>query len=74
MASFSVTADFAIDGVAAGQNLAAKFKNVGQGIWEYRPATSPAILDRGTLTVSIRDRQGNVTQIDRVFSIGAAKR
>ena len=30
-------------------------------------------LQRGTLTVSVRDKQGNVTRIARVISVGGAK-
>jgi hypothetical protein len=73
MKSFMVTADFAIDGVDAGKNLATKFKNVGQGVWEYRLANSPTRIERGILTVSVRDRQGNVTRIERVISAGRAQ-
>ncbi|HKB38700.1 MAG TPA: hypothetical protein VKD72_19815, partial [Gemmataceae bacterium] len=36
--SFEVTADFAIDGTAAGENLAKKFKAVAQGVWELKLA------------------------------------
>ena len=35
--SFQVVADFAIDSVAAGQNLAAKFRPTSANVWEYRP-------------------------------------
>ena len=68
MASFTVTADFPIDGVAAGENLAARFKTASQGVWEYRLAQAVTALPRGTLTVSVRDRQGNVTRIVRTIS------
>jgi hypothetical protein len=33
MDSFQVTADFAIDGVAAGENLAKKFRPLSPGVW-----------------------------------------
>ena len=67
--SFQVTADFAIDGVAAGQNLAAKFKQSAPGVWELALAKPIADLAGGTLTVSVKDRQGNVSRIERSFAI-----
>src|SRR5262249_5182860 len=36
--TFEVTADFPIDGVAAGQNLAGRFRQVSQDVWELRLA------------------------------------
>jgi len=67
--SFTVTADFAIDGVKPGENLASKFKAVNQGVWEYRLTTSVTELPRGVLTVSVRDRQGNESRIVRTISV-----
>jgi hypothetical protein len=67
--SFRVSADFRVDGLAAGQNLAARFKRAGDGIWELklnRPITS---LRKGKLFVSVKDRQGNISRIDRTFSV-----
>ncbi|MFT5856927.1 MAG: hypothetical protein ACI8XO_004183 [Verrucomicrobiales bacterium] len=68
--SFAVSADFAIDGVPSGENLAAKFMEKSQGVWEMKLKSPISKLERGTLKVSIRDREGNVTQIERVFSTG----
>ena len=31
-------------------------------------------LDGGKLTVSVKDRQGNISQIDRVFSVGKVRK
>ncbi len=67
--SFAVTADFALAGVPAGQNLAAKFKMKSQGVWELVLTTPLTRLERGRLVVSIRDKQGNQSRIDRSFSI-----
>ena len=50
-ASFSVVADFAIDGVAAGQELAKKFKPLGPGTWELKLAKPVTELAKGTLKV-----------------------
>ena len=71
MGSFTVTADFAIDGIAPGQNLAAKFKSASQGVLVYHLTQPVASLAQGTLTVSVRDRQGNITRIVRAISVGS---
>ncbi len=66
-ASFTVTADFPVNGSAAGANLAPKFASLGGGVFELK-LTAPLTTPRGTLRVSVKDKQGNVTRIDRVFS------
>jgi len=69
MASFAVVADFPINGIAAGENLATKFKALPDNRWELtldRPITD---LPRGKLNVSIKDKQGNVARIERSLSI-----
>jgi hypothetical protein len=67
LGSFRVVADFAVAGVEAGEDLAAKFRKVDDGIWEWAlPRPLPALV-RGKLTVSVRDRQGNETRIERTF-------
>ena len=65
--SLEVIADFAINGVAAGENLASKFQSTGDGIWELK-LTEPLQMARGVLKVSVKDRQGNMTRIERTFS------
>jgi hypothetical protein len=70
MSSFTVTADFAVDGMPAGQNLAAKFKPRSDGVWEWPLTRSLTELPRGKLTVSIKDRQGNSSRIERTFAVG----
>jgi hypothetical protein len=67
MASFEVIADFAVNGAPAGQNLAAKFKPTDPGVYEL-PLMAPLKIERGKLTVSVKDKQGNVTRIERTFS------
>ncbi len=67
--SFTVTADFVIDAVAPGENLAGKFAEVGQGVRELRLKEPIQRLKAGMLTVSIRDREGNRTRIERLFSV-----
>jgi hypothetical protein len=68
--SFSMTADFAIDGAAAGADLAAKLAPVGRGVWEIRFNRAIESLGRGTLVVSVKDRQGNVARVERTFWVG----
>ena len=68
--SFTVVADFAVDGVPAGQNLAAKFRSASQGVWEFRLQQPLTKLERGKLTVSVADGQGNVTRVERTFGVG----
>ncbi|MFM8471260.1 MAG: hypothetical protein ACKODH_15085 [Limisphaerales bacterium] len=72
-ASFTVTADFTVNGAAPGENLAAKFKPLSQGVWEL-PLDKPlSALAKGRLTVSVKDAQGNVSRVERTFSVGATK-
>jgi hypothetical protein len=68
--SFQVIADFAVDGAPAGQDLASQFKEIHQGVWELKLATPIPDLARGQLTVSVKDRQGNVSRIERTLSVG----
>jgi hypothetical protein len=68
--SFRVSADFAVDGAAAGQELAAKFRPIGRGVWELKLARPITELARGELTVAVKDRQGNATRIERTFCVG----
>ena len=67
--SFQVVASFPIDGIAAGENLARSFRSVSQGIWELK-LKRPISLASGKLTVSVKDRQGNETRIERTFTAG----
>ena len=68
--SLQVVADFSLDGVAAGENLAAKLKPKSDGVWELAVGTPLAELAKGKLTVSVKDRQGNISRIERTFSVG----
>jgi hypothetical protein len=68
--SFHVVADFPVDGFAAGENLAKKFRAVSQGVWELKMTRPITDLPRGKLSISVKDRQGNLTRIERTFSAG----
>ena len=69
LTTFEVRADFAVDGIAAGANLASHFKIKSLGVWEWRPATPLTELSGGKLTISVRDRQGNLNRIERTFVV-----
>jgi hypothetical protein len=72
--TFQVTADFRLDGVPAGKNLARKFQPKGDGVWELRLAAPLAAVARGKLTIAIKDRQGNTSRIERTFSVNSMVR
>jgi hypothetical protein len=69
--TFRVLADFPVDGVAAGMDLADQFRRVAPGVWEYRLARRVTELPRSTLRVSVRDLQGNETRVERAFRVGS---
>lgn len=68
--SLVVGADFAVNGVPPGRNLAGNFKEVNQGVWELKLDSPIHEMQRGTILVSVKDRQGNATVIERRFSVG----
>jgi dienelactone hydrolase len=74
MATFQVVADFALDGVAVGRNLAPEFKAKTPGVWELTLSRPLTQLPRGKLTISVKGRQGNVTRIERTLSVVAKDR
>jgi hypothetical protein len=69
MDSFQVVADFPVNDVAAGTNLAGKFAVKSQGVWELKLNSPLATLKKGKLTVSVKDRQGNTSRVERTFSV-----
>ena len=71
MDSLSVTADFPIDDVPAGDDLADRLNEVSPGVYEYRLGDAVRRLGAGVLSVSVRDRQGHTARIDRRFRVGA---
>ena len=68
MQSFRVTADLAIDGLPAGEDLSKKFKQGAQGVWEWKLAKPIRDVKDGRMFVSIADRQGNLTRVERRFT------
>jgi hypothetical protein len=71
MASFTVTADFSIDGAPEGENLASRFKRVSYGVYEWKLNERMTSDSDRVLVVSVKDLQGNVTRIERSFSVAA---
>jgi hypothetical protein len=70
-ASFSVTADVPIDGIPTGGNLAPRFGPLTDGLRELKLKQPLESLGPATLTIAIRDREGNTSRIVRTFSVGA---
>ena len=71
--TFSVTADFEIDGAKAGEELAGRFESLPGGRLQLVLRQPIHELPKGKLTVSVKDRQGNIGRVERAFSIGAGK-
>ncbi|HEX7899037.1 MAG TPA: FecR domain-containing protein [Planctomycetota bacterium] len=57
--SLRVTADVELDGVAAGDNLASRFKPLSPGVSEMK------LSKAARLTVTVKDKQGNATRLER---------
>jgi hypothetical protein len=66
-ASFEVTADVAINGKPAGENLAALFEEVGQGVRQLKLVEPIESREKRKLVISVRDREGNQSHIERTF-------
>jgi hypothetical protein len=69
--SFRATADFPLGGAKPGEDLSGRFKEKGDGVREWTLPAPVKDLKRGTLTVSVKDRQGNESRIVRTFSVKA---
>jgi hypothetical protein len=69
MKTFRVVTDFPLDGAAAGSDLAPRFENTTDGVWEFRLAAPLAPMAHGKLTVEVKDRQGNLSRVERSLSV-----
>jgi hypothetical protein len=69
--SFVVTADFAVNAIPPGKNLAPQFKASSQGVWELKLTRPIENLPLGRLTVSVKDKEGNTTRIERTIKVQA---
>jgi hypothetical protein len=61
---------YPIDGAKPGENLAPRFKETSDGVRELKLGKSIKSLPRGTLTVAVKDRQGNLSRIERAIAVG----
>ena len=69
LSSLSVRASFAIGSKLAGTELAPFFFETADHVWTMTVAPALTELPNGVITVSIRDNQGNITRIERSFSV-----
>jgi hypothetical protein len=69
--TFEVVADFSLAGARPGENFAPRFQSKGDGVWELKLTPPVTDLAKGKLTVSVKDRQGNVSRIERAFAVAA---
>ena len=67
--SFTVTADFKVNGVAAGENLTGKFQPLSDSRWELKLQNPLTATKNATLTITVKDRHGNTERIVRKFSV-----
>src|SRR5262249_61893282 len=74
MPTLKVTADFAVAGLKAGDNLGPQFKRIAAGVWELRLRNPPGSLPHAKLRVEVSDRQGNTAHIERTFSVAVQGR
>ena len=69
--SLNVVTDFTVNSKAAGENLADQFRNVGTGIFELVLETPFAAPGEHSISLSVKDGQGNAATIKRTFRIEA---
>jgi hypothetical protein len=67
--TLQATADFPVDGAKPGENLASRFQVVPGNRWELKLKEPVGELPRGTLTVTVKDREGNTSRVVRTFSV-----
>ena len=66
--SFEVLANFAVGDMAPGANLAGAFQKSSQGVWELKLEQPIMPAPDAKLTISVRDKQGNINRIVRTLS------
>ncbi|MGE3539940.1 MAG: hypothetical protein AB7N91_21210 [Candidatus Tectimicrobiota bacterium] len=71
--SLQVVADFPVDGLPSGQNLASRFQALTDNRWEWRLSKPITELSRGKLVVSVKDNQSNMSKIERIFSVSSKR-
>lgn len=70
--SLSIKADFVVNGRSAGSELADFVEQTGEGIYTITLDAPLTQLENAHLFVQVADQQGNLTRVDRHFSVGAA--
>jgi hypothetical protein len=73
LSAWSVRASFPVNGRLAGAELADLLRASGQGIWTIALDPPVTNLADGTVTVTVRDRQRNLSKVERSFSVRAAR-
>jgi hypothetical protein len=66
--SFSLRADFSVEGRPPGNELSDLSVDGGNGIWELFLSVPVGPMIEGHLWVEIQDNQGNTTRVDRRFA------
>lgn len=55
--------------LAAVDVVLVRFRPRSHGVWELQLEKAVTKLGRGKVTVSVADRQGNVSRVERTFSV-----
>jgi hypothetical protein len=66
--SLRLEASFAMDGAEARENLAGRLSPLSQGVWELKLPAQFNVPRDASLAVSVKDRQGNSTRVERTIS------
>ena len=69
LSSLSVTANFVIDNIPEGENLASAMTEISDGVYQLQLGKPISHLKNGRLNVTVKDLQGNITRVSRHFSI-----
>ncbi|CAM2064498.1 HZS-alpha domain-containing protein [Sulfidibacter corallicola] len=67
--SLSVTANFSVNGNAPGTELASLFTESEDHVWTLALQTPILELADGELVVTVRDEQGNISELKRAFGV-----
>jgi hypothetical protein len=71
-ASFSVRANFVVNGKAAGTELAGDLVEAADHVWIIKLDSPLKYINDGIVTVSVKDKRGNESVVTRGFNITAA--
>ncbi len=68
--SLSVIANFDVNGLPAGTELAGQLRPTNDHVWTLSLARPLQSLSNGLISVSVKDHQGNLTKTTRQFRVG----